>query len=115
MSDIYFNNSENTFEIHSESLNESLIEDILLNMSNQIEILDKDALPLLVHLSKVFWGNDHNSCFVFSGFLIDETTTRLDIDFRMSYHNSGDEFSDYANWYIDVKDFRIMGCFRQQL
>jgi hypothetical protein len=116
LSNILFNNNENTFEIYQENLNETAINKILLELNKRVVKIDIDAISLLKMLSKVFWGHNRNNDFIFSGFIIDEATINLFADFRMCYHCSGvDNFSDYANWYIDIKDFRIIGCNRQQL
>ena len=109
LSTILFNKEESTFEIYNEILNEDIIEKIISNLENKILCIHNDSESLLKVLSNVFWGHDRNNYFTFSGFVIDKTTINLSIDFRMSYHCSGeDNFSDYANWYIDIKDFKLL-------
>jgi hypothetical protein len=113
---IEFKTEESSFEIFSENLNDELILRILSELNNKILNLDKDGYKKLIDLSKSFWGHDRNNEFTFSGFIIDTTTENLIIDFRMCYHCKGDDnFSDFANWYVDIKDFNIVGCSRQQL
>jgi hypothetical protein len=116
LSNLMFNQSESTFEIYAETLNESQLQKILSNFNTKISQIDVECRFLLEALSEVFWGHNQNKIFDFSGFVIDTTTDKLMIDFRMCYHCSGkDGFSDFANWLIDVKDFKIVGCSRQQL
>lgn len=116
MADLSFNKKETTFEIYDEVLNEGKIQKIILELENKVLILDKEGRCLLSKLSSIFWQHDKNSHFTFSGFVIDEMTKSTFLDFRMCYHCYGeDQFSDYANWFVDVKDFRIVGCRRQEI
>lgn len=116
LSNLIFNQSETTFEIYSETLNESQLQKIVSNFNTKILQIDVECRVLLESLSEVYWRHNKNNLFDFSGFVIDSTTDKLMIDFRMCYHcSSKDGFSDFANWLIDVKDFMIVGCSRQQL
>ena len=116
ISDIEFNSIESSIEIYKETLNEVLLKKILSELNGKVLELDFDGQQILFSLSKAFWGHSQNNIFKFSGIVIDNTSENLFIDFRMCYHCSGeDNFSDYANWYIDIKDFKIVGCSRFQL
>lgn len=113
---IFFNSQQTTFEVYSEELNEEIILQIDTELDTKVLCIDKNAKYLLGELSTFFWLHNRNKVFTFSGFVIDEITSKLFLDFRMCYHCYGnDNFSDFANWYIDIKDFRIVGCSRQQL
>jgi hypothetical protein len=115
-SNLKFNNVESSIEIFKETLDEGLLNKIISELEYKIVQLDKEGCHLLSDLSESFWGHDKNKTFVFSGFVIDKITENMYIDFRLCYHCQGeDNFSDYANWFIDVKDFKILGCSRQQL
>lgn len=115
-SNLLFNGNEASFEIYQESFNENLVKESLSELNGKLLNINMIGLHLLIELSKVFWGHNNNAVFDFSGFVIDDTTDKRLIDFRMCYHCSGENnFSDLANWFIDVKDFRIVGCIRQQL
>ena len=78
-----------------------------------LELKSKD---LLSNLSTQFWDNTILSpVFHFSGITLKDF--QREIDFQMSFQMSSNdnEFYDYANWVVDVKDFRIVGVFREQL
>ncbi len=116
MANIEFKLIETTFEIFEETLNEDLVKRIISEIDNKILELDINGNHLLKSLSETFWGHSKNNVFTFSGFVIDTITQNLCIDFRLCYHCQGqDNFSDFANWYIDIKDFKIVGCSRQQI
>ncbi len=116
LSDFEFNQNETSFEIYQETFNEELIHKILTELNGELLNVNKEGVYLLSILSEIFWGHDRNNVFQFSGFVIDNEISQRFIDFRMCYHCTGeDNFSDFANWFIDIKDFKIVGCIRQQL
>jgi hypothetical protein len=116
LANLKFNHIESSIEIFKETLDEGLLNKIISELEGKVVKLDKEGCHLLNVLSESFWGHDKNNIFVFSGFMIDSITENMFIDFRLCYHCGGeDNFSDYANWFIDVKDFRIVGCSRKQL
>ncbi len=116
LSNFQFNGSETSFEIYKETFNEDLIHKILNELNGELLGVNKEGIYLLSILSEIFWGHGRNNVFQFSGFVIDNETDQRFIDFRMCYHCIGeDNFSDFANWFIDIKDLKIVGCIRQQL
>lgn len=109
---------EATFEVYKENLDVSLISKILSFLSSEeyfsFELKSKN---LLSNLSVQFWGKDFKNIFFhFSGITIRDF--QREIDFQVFFHmssNSNDLEADFANWIVDVKDFKIVGAYREQL
>jgi len=105
---------EATFEVYNKNLDVSLISKILIFLNSEeyssFELKSKD---LLFNLSVQFWGKDlKNTRFHFSGITIRDF--QREIDFQVFFHmssNSKDFGDDFANWIIDVKDFKIVGAY----
>jgi len=116
LSNINFDRTETTFEIFNDEIDEPLILSILSTLESRVLKLKTSSIPLLKQLSQIFWEHDNNTEFLFSGFVIDTQIDFQQCDFRMCFHCSGlGNFSDYANWFINIKDLKIVGCWRQQL
>lgn len=117
LSEVNFNGAQSTFEIYKDEINEKLLIKILAKIeANLLLDMEKKATEILKMLSIMFWGNDRNTEFKFAGFIIDEYVDYVHSDFRMCFHCFGqDNFSDFANWVVDIKDFKIVGCSRMQL
>lgn len=110
--------SEATFEVYNNELDVSLVSKIL-NFLNTEEYLSLElkGKGLLSSLSTQFWDNTLlYSVFHFSGIRLSDF--RREVDFQILFHMSSNDNnfgSDYANWILDVKDFKIVGVFREQL
>ena len=116
LSNLHFDGIDTTFEIFKNEINEPLISSILIRLEDRLLDIKSSSILLLQSLSQFFWGHSNNLEFSFSGFVIDNQIDFQQCDFRMCFHCFGIEnFSDYANWFVDIKDFKIVGCWRQQL
>lgn len=107
-----------TFEIYNKELNVPLVTKILKFLNGEKYIsLEVKSKNLLSNLSTQFWGDDlFCPIFYFTGITIFDF--QRDVDFQVLFQMSSDHKgfgSDYANWRVDVKDFKIIGAFREQL
>lgn len=117
LANLVIEGNETTFEINDEFLDQNLVQKILQKIGDETikKVLD-NSMVLLRALSLSFWGKEDNSNFTFSGFVIDLQDNYFDCDFKLCFHCYGPgNFSDFANWFTVVKDFRIIGALRQQL
>jgi len=110
--------NEATFEVYAEEINISLVEKILKFLTTEkYNLLESKCRDLLLSLSNQFWeGAFQNPYFDFSGIIIRDF--KIETDFQLLFQMSSDEDdfgSDYANWIVNIKDFRIIGAFREQL
>jgi hypothetical protein len=116
LSNLIFDTTETTFEIYTNEFNVALTEKILYELNNKLPDIRVQAEILLKTLSPIFWGNNDYLYFEFTGFVINPEFELSNCDFLMCFHNYGKtNFSDYANWLVGIKDFKIIGCYRQQL
>lgn len=109
---------ERTFEVYHENINTSLVKDILSKIDDgSIQHIYNDAVPCLKKLSSDFWKKDMSPEFILSGVTIGLNGGNSNSDFSLFYHMNSkiNAFSDYANWLVDVRDFKITECRREQL
>jgi hypothetical protein len=107
---------ETTIEIYSEDIDIALVSEIIEKCNNTIPLLMSSSQEILSTVALHFWGEKGYDIFSFSGIVIGLNHNNTFIDFRLVFHNSGkNNHSDYANWMIDIKDFKIVGCRREPL
>jgi len=109
--------NEATFEVYNKELNVPLVSKILnfLNTEKHLS-LELKSKDLLSNLSTQFWDNTLlNPVFHFSGITLKDFQREIDFQMLFQMSSKDNDFYDYANWIVDVKDFRIVGVFREQL
>jgi hypothetical protein len=112
---LMFNSQEITFEVYQENLDDLKIQEILSKLDTQILELYHQSFPILTALSCAYWREIKACSFKFTGFSIGLHQTNLFTDFRLCFTLFGeDNFTDYANWMVDIKDNRITGCRREE-
>jgi hypothetical protein len=110
--------SELTFEIYNESIDSDLVAKIFSMLDDKsIQLLYTEAISWLMNLSLSFWKRDMQPAFTLSGITIGLNGGNKQSDFSLCYHMSSkiDTFSDYANWLVDIRDFKIVACSREQV
>lgn len=108
-----------SFEIYGLSFDNICITRILEFVEKdsfyKIKNKGKEVLNLLaIH----FWGEEYkDSIFDFQGIVVDLESEEELGDFQLYYHmiSKSNEFEDFANWILDIKDFKITGARRKQL
>ncbi|CAA0176870.1 hypothetical protein [Tenacibaculum maritimum] len=109
--------NEATFEVYNKELNVPLVSKILdfLNTEKYLS-LELKSKDLLSSLSTQFWDNTLLSpLFHFSGIRLKDFQREIDFQMLFQMSSNDNDFYDYANWIVEVKDFRIVGVFREQL
>jgi hypothetical protein len=111
MTDISFGEFNSTFEIYKESIDENLVNTILSSLTTRVISLVKEAPRLLKYLADNFFGQQTQFTFKFSGIVIGLNHNEVVTDFRICFRAFDKEnFSGMENWFVDVKNFRIIGC-----
>ncbi|WP_372871142.1 hypothetical protein [Shewanella sp.] len=106
-------------EIYQEEYDDELLVRILSFLeTDAFDTLKSDGLAQLAILSTAFWGAGYSdAAFDFQGVTIGMDSDSDLSDFQLIYHMSSalNDFDDYANWIVDIKDYRVVGVRRQQL
>ncbi|BDD07766.1 hypothetical protein FUAX_01980 [Fulvitalea axinellae] len=118
IANILFDSNEITFEVYHEKIDVIKIRSILAYVGTpKFFALKSEAEKMLELLGMSFWKNEHQKClFEFNGFVI-EPHESSELDFQLCYSLTlaSSNYSDYANWVVDIWAQKIVGVRREQL
>lgn len=119
ISTLQVNGKEIEFEIYKETFDELLVSDILgFIESDNFDKVKYQSVKLLTQLSLSFWGyNYQDSIFHLQGISIGMDVDEEIADFQCIYHMSSiqNDFEDFANWKVDIENYKVIGVRREQI
>ncbi|WP_299108781.1 hypothetical protein [uncultured Tenacibaculum sp.] len=108
-----------SIEVYKDTLDQNKLGKVLKFIESEtlLTIL-KRSEALLQLLAINFWGEDYKGAeFNFQGIIISANVDEELVDFQLCFHMSSalNDFDDFANWIVDMKNSKITGVKREQL